>query len=259
MFPALYSYFQQIIVCPSSFDNRMNGHIATYWVFLPHKTLAGNSFLRQNTPIVKILAVSDEVVERLYSLCNTGHFNDIHLIIGCGDLPYPYLENLVTFLNVPLLYVPGNHDPQFNQDNSLTYAEGGSNLDLKLTRVNSFLIGGLGGSVRYRPDGTNQYTQSEAYRRAFKMLPRLILNHLRYRRYMDILITHSPPFGIHDDDTQAHTGLKAINWLIKIARPRYHLHGHNHFHRRNITASETIYRKTKIINIYPYKVLDVYR
>jgi Icc-related predicted phosphoesterase len=207
---------------------------------------------------VKILAVSDEVVERLYSLCNTGHFNDIDLIIGCGDLPYPYLENLVTFLNVPLLYVPGNHDPHYNEDHSLTYAEGGSNLDLKLVRVKTFLIGGLGGSVRYRPDGTNQYTQSEAYGRALKMLPRLILNHIRYRRYMDILITHSPPFGIHDDDTRAHTGLKAINWLIKIARPRYHFHGHTHFHRRNITPSETKYRETKIMNIYPYKVLDVY-
>jgi len=45
--------------------------------------------------IVKILAVSDEVVERLYNLCSGGHFNDIGLILGCGDLPYPYLENLV--------------------------------------------------------------------------------------------------------------------------------------------------------------------
>jgi len=61
---------------------------------------------------VKILAVSDEVVERLYSLCTGGHFKDLELLIGCGDLPYNYLENLVTFLNVPLFYVPGNHDPR---------------------------------------------------------------------------------------------------------------------------------------------------
>ena len=207
---------------------------------------------------MKILAVSDEVVERLYNLCDIGHFNDIELIIGCGDLPYPYLENIVTFLNVPLLYVPGNHDPKYQRDNSKTYVEGGSNLDLKLARVKKFLIGGLGGSVLYRPDGTNQHSQTEAYLRAFRLLPRLLLNRIQYGRYLDIFITHSPPFGIHDDNTQAHTGLKAINWIIQITKPRYHLHGHTHFYRRNLAASETDHKGTKIINVHPYKVLDVF-
>lgn len=207
---------------------------------------------------MKILAVSDEVVERLYSLCDSGHFSDIELIVGCGDLPYPYLENIVTLLNVPLVYVPGNHDPTHNEGNSLTYVQGGSNVDLKLERAKTFLIGGLGGSVRYRPDGTNQYTQSQAYRRAFRLLPRLWLNRINYGRMLDILITHSPPYGIHDEDTQAHTGLKAINWLIRIAKPRYHFHGHTHFYRRNLELSESTLRETKIINVFPYKIIDVY-
>jgi len=206
---------------------------------------------------VKILALSDEVVERLYSLCDRGHFSDIELILGCGDLPYDYLENLVTLLNVPLLYVPGNHDPNYKFGEPLTYAEGGSNLDLKSMRVKKFLIGGFGGSIRYRPHGTNQYTQTEAYARAFRLLPRLLLNRIYYGRSLDILITHSPPFGIHDDDTQAHQGLKAINWLIRVAKPRYHFHGHTHFQRRNISPSETNHGLTKIINIYPYKIIEV--
>lgn len=207
---------------------------------------------------MKILAVSDEVVERLYSLCDSGHFSDIELIVGCGDLPYPYLENIVTLLNVPLVYVPGNHDPIYNEGNSLTYVQGGSNVDLKFERAKTFLIGGLGGSVRYRPDGTNQYTQSQAYRRAFHLLPRLWLNRINYGRMLDILITHSPPYGIHDEDTQAHTGLKAINWLIRIAKPRYHFHGHTHFYRRNLELSESTLRETKIINVFPYKIIDIY-
>jgi Icc-related predicted phosphoesterase len=205
---------------------------------------------------VKILAVSDEVVERLYSLCTNGHFKDVELILGCGDLPYPYLENLLTFLNKPLMYVPGNHDPHYNSENQLAHVEGGSNLDRKLTRYKKFLIGGFGGSIRYRPDGTNQYTQNEAYLRAFSMLPHLLLNRLNYGRALDILITHSPPFGIHDEETQAHQGLKAINWLLRVAQPRYHFHGHTHFQRRNLSASETNYGITRIINIYPYKVID---
>ena len=206
---------------------------------------------------MKILAVSDEVVERLYSLCTNGHFSDIELILGCGDLPYPYLENLLTFLNVPLLYVPGNHDPTYNSDNPLARVEGASNLDLKLERHKKFLIGGFGGSIRYRPDGTNQYTQSEAYFRAFRLLPRLFLNKVNYGRALDILITHSPPFGIHDEETQAHQGLKAINWLLRTAKPRYHFHGHTHFQRRNLSPSETTQSLTKIVNVFPYKVIEV--
>lgn len=221
------------------------------------QSLAGNSVLGHNTYIVKILAVSDEVVERLYTLCRSGHFDDVELILGCGDLPYPYLENLLTFLNLPLFYVPGNHDPVYNPGNTLAYAEGGSNLDLKITRFKDFLIGGFGGSIQYRPSGTNQHTQTEAYFRALRMLPRLLLNRFRYGRSLDILITHSPPFGIHDEDSHSHQGLRAINWLLRMAQPRYHFHGHTHFHRQNLSPSETVHGRTKIVNVFPYKVIEV--
>lgn len=206
---------------------------------------------------MKILAVSDEVVERLYTLSNSGHFRDVELIVGCGDLPYPYLENLVTLLNVPLLYVPGNHDPLYNPNQTLSYVEGGSNVDLKLVRFKKFLVGGFGGCIRYRPDGTNQYSQLEAYTRAIRLLPRLLLNRIRYGRALDILITHSPPFGIHDEDTPAHRGLKSLNWLLRVAQPRYHFHGHTHFQRRNLSPSETTNGLTKIMNVFPYKAIEV--
>jgi len=206
---------------------------------------------------VKILAVSDEVVDRLYSLCSSGHFREIELILGCGDLPYQYLENLLTILNIPLFYVPGNHDPTYNPENSLARVEGGSNVDLKPVRFKNLLIGGFGGSIRYRPDGTNQHSQTEAYFRAFRMFSRLLLNKINYGRYLDILITHSPPFGIHDDDTQAHQGLKAINWLLRVTTPRYHFHGHTHFQRGNLSPSESMHGLTKVINVFPYKIIDL--
>lgn len=206
--------------------------------------------------LVKILAVSDQVVERVYSLASNGHFSEIGLILGCGDLPYAYLEFLVTVLNVPMFYVPGNHDPDFNPIDPRTKAEGGSNLDLKTVCHNGILIGGFGGSVRYRPDGTNQYSPQEAYTRAFRMIPRLLSNRLRYGRALDILISHSPPLGIHDDTDRPHHGLGALNWLIRFARPAIHVHGHTHFYRGNISASETQTGRTNIINVYPYKVIE---
>jgi Icc-related predicted phosphoesterase len=218
--------------------------------------LAENYFLRQNEGTVKILAISDQVVERIYTLSSSGHFQGVELIVGCGDMPYAYLEYLVTILNVPMFYVPGNHDARFDPQSEKAHAEGGLNLDLKIVRHNKFLIGGFGGSIRYRPDGINQYTQSEAYLRAFAMLPRLLLNRMQYGRALDILISHSPPFGIHDDSDPAHNGLKALNWLIRIAQPRYLFHGHTHFYKRNLASPETTIGITKVMNVYPYKTID---
>lgn len=205
---------------------------------------------------MKILAVSDQIVERMYALAANGHFSDVDVILGCGDLPYSYLEYLTTILKKPLMYVPGNHDPE-QSGAPRSHAEGGENLDARVLRYRGFTFAGLGGSIRYRPDGVNQHTQAEMCQRAAKLLPRLILNKIRHGRALDILITHSPPFGIHDDDTQAHQGLRAINWLLNLAQPRYHLHGHTHFYKNNLEKSETLFGNTIIVNVYPYKIIEM--
>jgi Icc-related predicted phosphoesterase len=206
---------------------------------------------------MKVLAVSDQVVERIFTLTPQGHFNGVEMVLGCGDLPYNYLEYLVSMLNVPLFYVPGNHDPLYELQFTSSHVEGGTNLDLKSERVKGLLLAGFGGSVRYRPDGVNQYTQSEAYFRAYRLMSVLFWNRLRYGHALDILITHSPPYGIHDDETQAHRGLKAINWILHWARPRYHFHGHTHFYRRNLEPSVTRFGPTTITNVFPYDLLEI--
>ncbi|MCP4141734.1 MAG: metallophosphoesterase [Chloroflexi bacterium] len=206
---------------------------------------------------MKVLALSDEVIDRLYTLAANQDFKDIDLLLGCGDLPYDYLEYLLTVARIPLYYVPGNHDPVYKENISDSRAEGGINLDQKAVRFKNFLIAGIGGSIRYRPDGVNQYTQAEMYFRVLKLLPALLLNRLRYGRALDILITHSPPFGIHDKDSQAHQGLKALNLLLRWAKPRYHFHGHTHFYRQNLESSTTKHGKTQIMNIHPYKKIEI--
>jgi len=207
--------------------------------------------------MTKILAVSDQVVERIYSLAANGHFQDVDLLLGCGDLPYTYLEYLVSILNVPLYYVPGNHDPEYNIRNPLSFAEGGSNLDLKTASVKGFLMAGLGGSIRYRPDGVNQYTQAEAFFRAYHLLLQVLIAQARNNHKLDILITHSPPFKIHDEDSNAHQGLKALAMLIRTLKPRYLLHGHTHFFRHNLEEAVTQVGRTTVMNIFPYKVIEI--
>ena len=193
----------------------------------------------------------------MYTLIPQGHFNGVDIILGCGDLPYNYLEYLVSMLNVPLLYVPGNHDPVYDIKFTSSHVEGGTNLDLNEVQVKGLLVAGFGGCIRYRPDGVNQYTQTEAYVRACKLLFSLLWNRLLFGRVLDILITHSPPFGIHDEQTQAHRGLKAINWILHWARPRYHFHGHTHFYRRNLEPSITRIGPTTITNVFPYYLVEI--
>ena len=104
---------------------------------------------------MKILALSDRVVSRIYSSTVREQFADVELIIGCGDLPAYYLEYVVTQLNVPLVYVPGNHDP----DDLIV--PGGIPADGKIVKLNGAVIVGLGGSRRYKPKGRHQYTEAE--------------------------------------------------------------------------------------------------
>jgi uncharacterized protein len=225
--------------------------------------LAMLQVLGQNTSAIgqkeqmKILAVSDQVEERLYSPAVKNYFSNVDLLVGCGDLPYEYLEYLLYMLNVPLVYVPGNHDPVHLENNARSRAEGGTNLDLKSIRVKGLILAGMGGSIRYRADGVNQYSQQEAYLRSLRLVFPLMWNRARYGRSVDILVTHSPPAGIHDDSDPAHKGLKAINMLMNLFKPRYLLHGHTYFYQRNLVTPHTQTGATTVINIYPYHVIEL--
>jgi Icc-related predicted phosphoesterase len=205
---------------------------------------------------MKILAVSDQVEERLYSPLLKKTFGDVDILVSCGDLPYNYLEYMLSALNVPMVYVPGNHDPVIKDTDPSSWLEGGTHIDLKLVKIKGLYIAGVGGSIRYRPNGVNQYTQNEMFWRIYPMLPKLLL-HRALKRPLDLLVTHSSPAGIHDDDDEAHKGLRAINLLVKWFKPRYLLHGHTYFYRRNLVSPITEIDNTKVINILPYHLLEI--
>ena len=135
---------------------------------------------------MKILALSDEVVPFIYSPAVRERFGDVGLIVGCGDLPVAYLEYVVTQLNVPLVYVPGNHDPDEY------VVQGGLSIDGRWTKVNGVSVGGLGGSQRYKPVGKHQYTDQEMLGRA----AHLLLTSRMAGRHIDVFVAHSAPLGI---------------------------------------------------------------
>jgi len=99
------------------------------------------------------------------------------------------------------------------------------------------------------------YTEAEMRTNIGRLLPRLLRNRVKYGRYLDILVAHSPPFGIHDKPDLPHTGFKIFLSFLEWFKPAYMLHGHIHIYRHN-TVRVSRYDETTIINVYPYFVLD---
>jgi Icc-related predicted phosphoesterase len=199
---------------------------------------------------VKILALSDQPLEQFQNLASLRCLPRVDLIVGCGDLPPTYLEIIVSLMDVPLVYVPGNHDPD------VYHVPGGEALDGRVLTQSGLLMAGLGGSRRYKRDGLHQYSERQMTLRALKLLPRLLLSRLATDGRLDLLVTHAPPLGIHDAGDPAHQGFAVFRWLIRVARPRWMLHGHMHVHS-NIDVTETVFHACHILNVYPYRLIDV--
>lgn len=206
----------------------------------------------------RVLAVSDRVEPRIYGPHIARLANKIDLIVSCGDLPYYYLDYIVSSLDCAFVYVHGNHDrPEHRSNHSVAHEPvGGRNLHGRAECVDGLLMLGLEGSHRYNTNARYQYSQTQMWNLALTLVPRLLLNRLLYGRYLDVLIAHSPPFGIHDAADRPHIGFQAFLPLLRWFRPKYMLHGHQHVYtHRELTR--TRYAQTDIINIYPVRVLSL--
>lgn len=207
---------------------------------------------------MKILAVSDVELGVVYSPHVRERFPGVDVIIGCGDLPYSYLEFMVSTLDARLYYVRGNHSPRTEHTvaGDRRSPWGGFNLHGRSARHESgLLLAGVEGCLQYNY-GPHQYTQFEMWLLVLALVPRLLLNKIRYGRYLDVFVTHAPPWKIHDADDRPHRGVRAFRWLDRVFQPALHLHGHIHIYRQD-TTRETQLGATRIINAYGYRELDL--
>jgi Icc-related predicted phosphoesterase len=205
---------------------------------------------------MKILAVSDIVVDRIYSPKIRPLFSDIDLAIGCGDLPLNYLEFLVSTLDIPLYFVHGNHSQEETQESTNNkYFRGSVDLHSKVKRLKGYSFAGVEGCIRYK-DGKFQYSQLDMWLNVFQFVPSLLMNRINSGRYLNIFVSHAPPWGIHDQSDYAHQGVKAFRWLLYHFQPDYHLHGHIHVYRPDM-PTETQFGRTKVVNAYGYRQIEL--
>ena len=218
---------------------------------------------------MKILCISDEINNLIYSPAIKSRFKDIDIVLSCGDLRSNYYDYIMTNLNKPLLFVFGNHHLQkigvykssadiYNLPQTpynLRGKIGGTYIGGKLKKVKGLIIGGLGGSMKYNR-GKNQYSNAQMFRIIVRMIPKLIFNRIFFGRFIDILVTHAPPFGIHDLPDKCHTGFKAFLWFMRKFKPQFLVHGHIHLYDQH-SVRESRYHDTTVINAFSCFIIEI--
>lgn len=212
---------------------------------------------------LRILAVSDHIEPQLYHNSVAEWMGPVDLIVSCGDLPPHYLDFLMSNLNVPLVHVLGNHCyvPHDEQKRCSPDAYPGAyNLHRKVVPVavegtSPLLMAGLEGSPWYN-GGPHQYTEAQVALNLSSLVPRLLLNKAQSGRYLDVMVTHAPPRGIHDNNDKAHLGFAPLLPFLDRFKPALLLHGHTHRYNPSL-PTHSRYKETEIINAYGHVLLEL--
>jgi predicted phosphodiesterase len=219
--------------------------------------------------VVLVLAVSDEVDDALRAGGRAvRRLEQAQLIVACGDLPFEYLGYLMNALDVPLVFVPGNHDPDVSGYRTsragLTvraglpcrppWPEGAVSAERRVVDAAGLRIAGLGGSRRYS-EGPNQYTERQQARRARALYRRAWWRRMRDGRGVDVLLTHAAPEGTGDAEDPPHRGFRALNRLAARLQPPLLLHGHVHPYGTAVTDHQI--GRTVVRNVVGWHLLDI--
>ncbi|MCL2804930.1 MAG: metallophosphoesterase [Treponema sp.] len=218
---------------------------------------------------MKILCISDQIDPQVYSPGIKERFGDVDLILSAGDLPLYYLDFIISILNKPLYFIFGNHHTKdlkhYTKQNEATLVQGleeseflgcgavhiGSNVKTE----GKFIVAGLGGCMRYN-NGQNQFSDFEMFLEILKLIPKLFWNRIVKGRFLDILLTHAPPKGIHDKKDMCHLGFKSFLWFMKAFKPKFLVHGHIHLYDL-ADVRVTRWENTHVINAYSHYVIDL--
>ena len=204
---------------------------------------------------MKILSISDRVDPSLYGPVLEARASGVEAIISCGDLPFEYLEYLVTFVDVPLFYVRGNHDPS---EDSGKRPGGCIPLDGRIEEVGGLSLAGLPGCLWYS-GGANQYTERQMRRRGRSLSLRLSFRSLLGRDRPVVFVSHAAPLGLGDADDPCHRGFETFLSLTRRHNPSLWVHGHVHLYGRmeDDVSRDLLADSTPVVNAYRYRILEI--
>lgn len=189
---------------------------------------------------VNILFLADEPDKGLWDFFEKDKLDGIDIIISCGDLPPQYLSFLATYFKGPVLYVHGNHDECYDK----TPPDGCISIDGKVYVYEGIRIAGLGGSMEYSK-GPYQFTEKNMNKRVKKLKRRI-----RFKKGVDIFVTHSPAFELCDSEELPHRGFMCFYKLLDKYRPKVFAHGHVHMTYNYKQPRIIEYGDTTVINAY---------
>jgi len=215
---------------------------------------------------MKMLCISDHIDPLVYTNTIKERFGEVDVILSAGDLPMDYLDFIISSLNKPLLFVFGNHDINHFKEKSIkdvnnpfaieevSPSSGAIHVGSKVRYEEGVIVAGLDGSMEYN-GGENQYTEFQMKIEILKLIPALLFNKIFRGRFLDILLTHSAPEGIHDKPDKCHQGFKSFLWFMRTFKPKYLIHGHIHLYDLSEVRT-TQYHNTLVLNAYSHYLID---
>lgn len=70
-----------------------------------------------------------------------------------------------------------------------------------------------------------------------------------------VLLAHSPPRGVGDDDDRAHQGFAAFHRLVRRLQPKFLVHGH--IHPYGESRPDRTVASTTVVNAVGYRMLEM--
>jgi uncharacterized protein len=189
---------------------------------------------------MKILLLADDKSNQLRQLLT----EKPDIILTLGDLE-PWMVEDIYNLNIPKIGIYGNHENTdfFEKTNT-------QNIHMKTYEFKGIKFTGFQGAFKYKPHSHRDlYTQEEAS---------LLIDSLPQA---DIVISHSPPYGIHDNinvPESPHQGFQGLNTYIEKHAPQYLFHGHTH---PKSTSEDNILKtkkgETQVIWSYGANIIEI--
>jgi predicted phosphodiesterase len=192
---------------------------------------------------VRILAVADAETRALEHF-DAARWGKVDLLVSCGDLKTGYLDYLATTLNVPCVYVRGNHDGAHRE------VPGWENADRRIVTVGGLRVAGLEGSRWYGGHGV------EVGESAMALRARLLGWRIALAGGVDLLLTHAPPLLDDGPTDHVHAGFTAFNRLLERCQPRLWLHGHIHMNYGRGPRERCI-GDTRVVDAYGAHLIEL--